>query len=269
MKAGTTSLHDYLDAHPDISMSHPKELNFFSNERYWRKGVAWYERHFRSAVKVRGESSTSYTVFPRISHVPERMHALVPDAKLIYVVRDPVGRLVSHFVHAVSDGSERRSFSEVVSSIADGEPSRYVYQSLYFRQLEHFLHFYRRDQILVVESERLQRDREETLRSICGFLELSDQVPGAALAREQNGGDLRFVRNRWRNLIYPTWLQSHPRIPWQAKSPFYRLARIGAKPIDRPSPSEEETAQLVELFRSDVRELRRVAAGIGRNWLNY
>ena len=79
-KCGTTSLHEYLDAHPEIAMSREKELYFFIEEKNWNKGLAWYESNFDPHARVRGESSPGYTVFPLYQGVPERMAAIVPNA---------------------------------------------------------------------------------------------------------------------------------------------------------------------------------------------
>ena len=90
-KCGTTSLHEYLDRHPEIAMAREKELDFFVEQKNWSRGVDWYERQF-AAAPVRGESSPSYTAYPRYRGVPERIRRIVPDAKLVYLVRDPVER---------------------------------------------------------------------------------------------------------------------------------------------------------------------------------
>ena len=74
-RSGTTSLHKYLESHPEIFMSEIKEINFFSNERYWKKGINWYEAHFNKAKgKAIGEASTSYTNYPLIKDVPKISH---------------------------------------------------------------------------------------------------------------------------------------------------------------------------------------------------
>src|SRR5947208_13622101 len=87
-KCGTSGLHYYLSLHPEISMSKPKELNFFIAERNYPRGLDWYRAHFDPTAKVRGESSPNYTAYPLHVGVPERMHSIVPDAKLLYLVRD-------------------------------------------------------------------------------------------------------------------------------------------------------------------------------------
>ncbi len=73
LKCGTTSLHHYLNLHPEIGMSRPKELNFFVEELNWELGADWYRGHFPADVAVRGETSPHYTNRPRFEGVAERM----------------------------------------------------------------------------------------------------------------------------------------------------------------------------------------------------
>ena len=105
-KCGTTSLHYYLNLHPQILMSREKELNFFITERNWSKGVDWYRSQFVEKAEIYGESSPNYTDYIRFGGVPERMYSVVPDARLIYILRDPIERIVSHYVHLCDMGLE-------------------------------------------------------------------------------------------------------------------------------------------------------------------
>ena len=84
-KCGTTSLHEYLNEHPEISMSSEKELYFFVEEKNLGKGLAWYESQFDPSAPVRGESSPGYSALPLYRGVPERMAETIPDAKLVVI----------------------------------------------------------------------------------------------------------------------------------------------------------------------------------------
>lgn len=105
-KCATTSLHYYLGLHPQISMSREKELNFFIKERNWYKGIEWYKSNFTTKAMIYGESSPNYTNYPFFMGVPERMCSVVPEAKLIYIVRDPIDRVISHYVHNYANSHE-------------------------------------------------------------------------------------------------------------------------------------------------------------------
>ena len=98
-KCGSSSLHRYLDHHSDISMSKTKELVFFVESLNWKNGIKWYESQFEGTGKIQSESSPSYTMYPTFAGTPKLMHSLIPDAKLICIVRDPINRIVSHYLH--------------------------------------------------------------------------------------------------------------------------------------------------------------------------
>src|SRR5437016_1007207 len=99
-KAGTTSLDSYLRTHPQVAMSSVKETNFFVEERAWGKGRRWYEGLFDAAgtATAVGEASPTYSMFPLFAGVPERMARLLPEARLIYLVRDPIERIRSAYI---------------------------------------------------------------------------------------------------------------------------------------------------------------------------
>ena len=112
LKCGTTSLHHYLNLHPEVEMSRPKELNFFVAELNWSLGPDWYSSHFGGGAPIRGESSPHYTNRPRFDGVAERMRSMLADARLIYMVRDPIDRMLSHYLHNVGGGYDDRPLAE-------------------------------------------------------------------------------------------------------------------------------------------------------------
>jgi hypothetical protein len=189
MKCGTTALHGLLDAHPDIAMSAPKELNFFFgpdavgdasmdawhrgnwHRGNWHRGVEWYVGHFRPAL-VRGESSPGYTS-PDHPEVAQRMADLLPDVRLVYLVRDPVRRAVSQYEHHRGEGTERRPLAEALLDPS----SQYVARSRYFERLQPFLARFGEDSIAIVSQEQLLHDQDTVLRGLLEFLGLDAEWP--------------------------------------------------------------------------------------------
>lgn len=171
MKCGTSALHDLLDRHPDVDMAPGKELNFFFGptrpphddpEEWWRdgqwhRGPEWYAGHWSADVPVRGESSPGYTD-PSHPEVAARVHATVPDVRLVYLVRDPLERALSQWRHHVRDGTERRPAEDALLDPA----SQYVARSRYLERVTPFLERFAAEQLLVVVQERLlaRTDRE-------------------------------------------------------------------------------------------------------------
>jgi hypothetical protein len=165
-KCGTSGLHYYLGLHPEISMSQPKELNFFIAERNYPLGLDWYRAQFDPRAKVRGESSPNYTAHPQHVGVPERMHSIVPEARLLYMVRDPIDRIAAHWVHNFAKRREKGDLSETLTH----RNTSYLARSHYYTQLRQFLRLYPREQILLVEQEELRNRRLETLRRVFEFV---------------------------------------------------------------------------------------------------
>ena len=165
MKAGTVSLRNCLDEHPDVFVGGGGkfgEPNFFVAEHNWSRGRSWYESLFDGAdtVAAIGECSPSYTFAHVYGGIPKRMAQLVPAARLVYVVRDPIARMQSMYMHQVSAGRERRRAE--VALLDD----RYLGPSLYGFQLATFLDHFDRSQILVVASEVLRVSPREALSAV-------------------------------------------------------------------------------------------------------
>ena len=159
-------------------MSVPKELDFFivpDEELFpvgnWSRGLDWYRSHFTERTPVRGETSPNYTVYPFAEDVAERAASVVPDAKIIYLVRDPIDRIVSHYLHRVGQGEERRSLDDALGDIdGEGPGMTLVYRSMYFMQIERWTRCFPDSSVLVLAQEDLQAERAETLVRVFCFL---------------------------------------------------------------------------------------------------
>lgn len=141
-KCGTTSLADMLQLHPDVFVSSPKEPHYFTFG--WENRRREYEALFRGTMRpFKGEASTTYTQGPYEYSVPHRIHQTIPDVRLIYLLRNPVERIRSQYIHRVDRGREDRPIEEAVRE----DPS-YIEHTRYGYHLETFLQFFPRSQIL-------------------------------------------------------------------------------------------------------------------------
>ena len=148
-----------------------KWIDFFADE-HWSRGVSWYERQFERVppgVVAVGEASNRYSHHPLERHVPARIAAVVPDARLVYVVRQPIERIESHYRQAVAEWGERRPIDEVV--LAD--EATYLSPSCYALQLDRYLDHFDRGQILVVHSNDLREATAATLGRVFEFIGVS------------------------------------------------------------------------------------------------
>jgi sulfotransferase family protein len=270
MKCGTSALHHHLGLHPDISMSEEKELDFFIERKNWGKGRGWYESMFPREAKVRGEASPNYTYYPTFKNVPERMHSIVPDAKLIYMVRDPIERIVSQYMHYRWSDGERRPLVDALrgSNGTPMEETRYIWRSKYYMQLEQYLKYFPKSNILIVAQEDLYERRRSTLQEVFRFLGVDETFvsPGFAdLVHEtsdkkaKNRLGLVLARGPERGILR--------RLPPPLRRPAEALARtIVTSKVKRPALDDEMREQLRSILKTDIDQFRSFAGRSFAHW---
>lgn len=174
MKSGTSSLHYYLTQHSQVIAPLRKEVHYF--DLNLQRGESWYRANFGRLDEpgLNLDSSPYYLFHPG---VPERAHALVPQARLIVLLRDPVRRAYSHYWHECDKGREPLSFEDAIAAeperigraheqLANGEIERstahqyfsYLARGRYAEQIERWLRFYPRERLLVLRFEELAAD---------------------------------------------------------------------------------------------------------------
>jgi hypothetical protein len=190
-KAGTTSLFNYLTSHPDVYPSLGKEIHYF--DLHYARGLRWYRGRFPYRRRLGGQgvtidASPYYLVHPL---APMRAAQLLPEARLIALLRNPIDRALSHYQHEMRGGRESLSFADAIAS----EPARlageeerlrtepsyysaahhrysYLHRGRYVEQLRRWARHFPRAQLLVLQSERLFDDPAGTVALVCDFLGL-------------------------------------------------------------------------------------------------
>ena len=262
-KSGTSSLWAYLRQHPQVFLPDFKEPGFFVEEVRWHLGLDWYRGLFAGAgdAIARGEASTFYTMYPYATGGPERMAAIIPDVRLIYLMRDPIQRMRSAYVQALADGLERRKISEAL--LLD---PRYVSFTRYALQAEQYLDWFPRDQMLFLTAEDLKDRREETLKEVQTFVGVTPAslVTTAELNRSENKRALRatgrFIRRNARSGRLPGPLAR-------------RLVKVTPRSmLSRPISSEqlvipiEVQKRLIDLVRPDIERMARYMPASFDGW---
>ena len=270
LKCGTTSLHHYLNLHPEIAMSRPKELNFFVAELNWELGPQWYASHFDRTAAVRGESSPHYTNLPRFTGVAARMRDLLgPEVRILYMVRDPIERMLSHYLHNVGGGYESRPLEQALSDPG----SAYVARSRYAVQLAPYLEAFERSRVLVVANEDLARERTATLREVFAFAGVDAGFSSGQFEREWETGSgkqdegFRLMDRAVRMPGLRALDRNFDRLP---ESLRWLVERVVHDPDKGAGPKPELPAELrgrvEELLGDDVRELGAIC-GRRFGWL--
>lgn len=164
MKSATTSLCDLLNRHPEIFVCEPKQPEFFCRSTDPAGEINSYADLFSSATahQIAGEGSTSYTKRLAFPGVAERISRLIPTVKLIYIMRDPIRRIESHWMHTIRSGKQVESHDIISVKTSDN----YVDTSLYWGQLNELWNWFSRQQVLTLFYEDFQRDPNESL-GIC------------------------------------------------------------------------------------------------------
>jgi hypothetical protein len=195
-KSGTTTLHRLLETHPRIYFPpRPQEIHFFDLERNFARGLGWYRRHFdgRADEPVVAQTSPLYLYEPKAA---ARIASALPEARMIFLLRNPIDRAHSHYWHEVRYGWEGLSFEDALAAeperLKRGEEARRHYSYLdrgrYGRQLARYLEVMPRERVLVVLYDDLARDPAAVARRAVAFLGESEEwdLPADAAAERHN-----------------------------------------------------------------------------------
>jgi hypothetical protein len=256
-KAATTTLWSILNEHPEVFVSEVKEPNYLLGGEWAGRGLDWYESLFDPAGQAvhRGEASPAYTMFPMFTGVPERAATLVPDARIIYTIRHPVRRMVSHWTQATTAGHEHRPLEDALVWA-----SAYYFTSCYGLQLSRWAKAFPRQALLVVRSEDLAENPEATIDRVLAHLGLPVGWRPSASSMRQNVSAWKprsprpLIRLsgalRGAGLEQPAELIAK-RTPFKQRVRLLRPYRPAELRLD-PARSEA----LLECFRSDFALLR-------------
>jgi hypothetical protein len=221
-RGGTTSLHAYLSAHPQVMTPTTKELHFLTDRH--ERGLDWYLGQFPRELPphvITGEA-TPYALFHPLA--PQRLLEVAPAARAIVLLRNPVNRAYSHFLLERSRGDETIDFTDALDAEMErleGEEARlerdpayvsdphkhasYVARGEYARQLERWFHVFPREQILVIRSEDLYERSAEALTQVANFLSINPDVTIPFTTHNQTSGPPldRAIRRRLSNHFAP------------------------------------------------------------------
>src|SRR5437588_6703195 len=207
MRGGTTSLYSYLTEHPNIGPAYMKEVHFF--DVYFSKGLHWYRAQFPSSVQkyyaervqkqcfITGEASPYYLFHP---HAPKRIAKILPQVKLIVLLRNPVSRAYSHYYHEVAGGHEKLSFEEAIECEQEriGKEAEelarneryvsykhrhysYLARGIYVDQLKVWMDLFPKEQFLILKSEDFFADPATGLQQVLEFV----NVPGMGIQKHK------------------------------------------------------------------------------------
>lgn len=251
MKSGTSSLREYLRGHPDVWLPPADELHFFIDAGEWHRGLDWYRAQFAGAgdaIAV-GEKSPTYSMLPEHPEVPPRVVAVVPDVRLVYVVRHPVERLVSHWVHNVHQGIETQPLARALRA----DP-RYLDTSRYARQLAAWADVVDRDQLLVITTDQLEADQAATMAAVARHLGVIDVTPGEVERVHRSADKAVPTATLARLRRLPGYRQAVDALPDSVRTLGRRFVRRPASTLDT-SIDPDTSGWLADELEPDVAAL--------------
>ncbi|GAB2974280.1 sulfotransferase family protein [Nocardioides montaniterrae] len=255
-KAGTTSLHYYLDQHPDLFMAEAKELHYFCDPRF-AEWESLYRAHFPVDAVRRGEGSTLYTRSPAIPGVAARIAATVPDAKLIYLVRDPVERALASWREERFHVTERRP-AEVAFAHPEDPHNAYVAASRYAEQLDNYLEHFPREQVLVLDQRELATDAAAVVARVVEFLGLPAYDIDTTTRYNEGGTKLEYGGLGHR-LRFSAPARAVRRMPAPVRNAVIAPARkLLRKPVPTPDLPADLMARLEDVLSPDAARLREM-----------
>ena len=198
MKSGTTTLQSQLAAQDGVFMSTPKEPNYFSDDAIFAQGRDWYERLFAGATPnaLKGEASTHYTKLPTYPETLARMTAVLPAPKLVYMIRNPMARAVSHYIH---EWSLRGAGNDAQTAFRN--QTEFVDYGRYAMQIAPFIEAYGSERILLTCLEAFKADPEAEFARVAAFLDLPEGTAWQHDLEAQNVSGQRFRRLPFQSLL--------------------------------------------------------------------
>lgn len=294
-KSGTSSLFHYLKQHPDVFMSSVKEPHFFGypedselvqirngepkKNQYVITNRRAYEKLFAGAgdAKARGEASVMYIYLP---DAPKRIHEAVPDARLFAVLRNPVERAYSAYLHMLRDDAEPEdTFMKALDAepqrIAEGWAELYHYQTMgfYNQQLARYDAFFKPEQLKVLLYEDFAEDALGVTKEIYNFIGVDDSfVPDTSTKHNISGVPQNQLVHRVHKFLKgssPLKTTFKKLLPAQTRSKMKRdmLAKVEASNLKKPPLSEEAKARLIDAYREDILGLQKRLGRDLSHWL--
>ncbi len=269
-KSGTTSIHDILNAHPEVFVPREKELHFFDDNKNFTRGHEYYERFFKAVQNETavGEITPSYMF---LEDVPGRIRATLSDGvRLIFMLRNPADRAFSHYLMSRWQGYETETFLRALELEGDrlkvgGHVERlsfsYLERGFYSACIKRYLRHFSREQMhfVIFDDEFMQR-REDTLRGLFEFLGVQSDVRISTDAHSHKTVLPRFgPLNRIMRNIRPFLSEILPKgLKHSVKS------RLGHSP-EKIDPDVREKV-LKEHFMDDIHELEELLGRDLRIW---
>ncbi len=268
-KAGSTSLYNYLNAHPEIFMSPIKEPNFFSYKEieeqklyYKTKNIKDIESYMKLFIDAKpnqkiGEASVSYLFYPT---VPVKIKKMIPEAKIIILLRDPVKRAFSHYLMDKRLGYVKLPFEDIVfkkisHKFIDLYHQQYITLGFYYEQVKRYFDVFGRPNVCVILTKDMDNNIYSVFKEICLFLEIpfidNFEFKKFNVYTEPSGKLLKilFASSFMRELLKK--IIPNENVRERIKSKFFKKSK-------KPQLSNNVREFLIKLYKDDIKKLEEL-----------
>jgi len=264
-KCGTTSIFEVLNDHMEVFLPESKEVHFFDKNESFDKGIDWYKKFFRKSKfeKVIMDITPNYM---NKEYVPERIKKLLPNVKLIFVLRNPVTRAYSNYWDNIRNQNEHLPFDEAIKH----NPA-YIEKGLYYKHINSFLKYFNEKDIFIFLSEELFSHPEIFYKKLCSKLDIDFKMI-RDMNRVANFARVPRVRSLEKIFLSQNKISMRIRrpIPRFLKSFVKKLdEKFNMKKIKRPKIDEETKKYLKDIFSDDIKSLEKSFDLDLSFWLNY
>ncbi|MGX4677229.1 sulfotransferase family protein [SAR92 clade bacterium H246] len=251
MKSATSTLHNQLAAQSNIFMSSPKEPNFFSDDAMYAQGIDWYQGLFRNALEgaICGESSTHYTKLPDYPKTIDRLKLLISQPRFVYVMRHPIDRLVSHYMHQWSEGVISCDINQAIDRFPE-----LVNYSCYGMQLRPYLKIFGQDAVLPIFFDRLKTDPEASLNLVGQFIGCTEPLQWRYDLPSDNVSKQRIRKFPGYRYLIESGLMTNLRralVPQVVRESIKGRLRME----QRPQINAQQREKLLKIFNHDLQTL--------------
>lgn len=251
MKCGTSTLQAQLALQPGIFMTTPKEPNFFSDDDVHARGLDWYKALFAGARPgdLKGEASTHYTKLPTYPDCLPRLTATLAAPRIIYLIRDPVARAVSHYIHEWTMGQ----MSGDIEAAFDRHPELVDY-GCYARQIAPYVAAFGSDRVFLSSLEAMTASPQALLDRVCAFLGYEGRPVWREEKAQVNVSAERVRRFPLQGLLIDNPVATALRRTLVPKALRDRIRR-SRQMAERPGLTPALTQRLEARFAADHRDL--------------
>lgn len=267
-KCGTTWLAKRLAQHPEIFV-YEREIHFFDNENNYKRGKNWYASFFRKSHKrIRIEKCGAYLWTIQRKYIPQRIKDVLKNCKLIFILRDPVQRVVSAWNHLIYHGHINPSFDidDIFSSHLEPviHKSGLLERGLYYSQIKDYLSYFSWDDILILyfEDDIIQNPRLG-LTKVCSFLQVDSGFEFYKLSEPENVLD---ATKPGLHFLYKSPKSIKPIVSAIDRKVLARI--LPNLRFQKSKPSDLTYRRLVDFYKAENRLLKEMTGYIPSSWIS-